>query len=66
MLCHRYINRIGSIGLCFNAEKEFKVKQSKPIVICVFDKNAMKEYINLQTILEKLVLVLKSILEKQN
>jgi histidyl-tRNA synthetase len=32
-------------------KKEFKVKQSKPIVICVFDKNSMKEYIKLQTIL---------------
>jgi histidyl-tRNA synthetase len=30
-------------------KKEFKVKQSKPIVICVFDKNSMKEYIQLQT-----------------
>jgi len=28
-------------------KKEFKVKQSKPVVICVFDKNAMKEYIEL-------------------
>ena len=32
-------------------KKEFKVKQSKPVVICVFDKNAMKDYIKLQTIL---------------
>jgi histidyl-tRNA synthetase len=32
-------------------KKEFKIKQSKPVVICVFDKNAMKEYIKLQTIL---------------
>jgi histidyl-tRNA synthetase len=32
-------------------KKEFKVKQLKPIVICVFDKNSMKEYIKLQTIL---------------
>ena len=32
-------------------KKEFKVKQSKPVVICVFDKNSMKEYIKLQTIL---------------
>ena len=32
-------------------KKEFKIKQSKPIVICVFDKNAMKEYIKLQTVL---------------
>jgi len=32
-------------------KKEFKIKQSKPVVICVFNKNLMKEYINLQTIL---------------
>ncbi len=32
-------------------KKEFKIKQSKPIVICVFDKNSMKEYIKLQTVL---------------
>jgi len=32
-------------------KKEFKVKQTKPVVICVFDKNAMKEYIKLQTTL---------------
>ncbi len=32
-------------------KKEFKIKQSKPVVICVFDKKSMKEYINLQTIL---------------
>jgi len=32
-------------------KKEFKVKQSKPVVICVFDKNSMKDYINLQKIL---------------
>ena len=32
-------------------KKEFKVKQSKPIVICIFDKNLMKEYISLQAIL---------------
>ena len=34
-------------------KKEFKVKQSKPVVICVFDKNLMKEYVGLQTILRK-------------
>merc|ERR1711991_510462 len=34
-------------------KKEFKVKQSKPIVICVFDKNSMKDYINVQTILRE-------------
>ena len=34
-------------------KKEFKIKQSKPIIICVFDKNSMKEYIKLQTILRK-------------
>jgi histidyl-tRNA synthetase len=32
-------------------KKEFKIKQSKPVVICVFDKNLLKEYIKLQTIL---------------
>ena len=32
-------------------KKEFKIKQSKPVVICVFDKKSMKEYIKLQTIL---------------
>ena len=32
-------------------KKEFKIKQSKPVVICVFDKNFMKDYINLQKIL---------------
>ena len=34
-------------------KKEFKIKQNKPTIICVFDKNLMKEYINLQTILRK-------------
>ena len=34
-------------------KKEFKIKQSKPVVICVFDKNSMKEYIKLQTILKR-------------
>ena len=32
-------------------KKEFKIKQSRPVVICVFDKNSMKEYIRLQKIL---------------
>ena len=32
-------------------KKEFKIKQTKPIIICVFEKNLMREYINLQTIL---------------
>ena len=32
-------------------KKEFKVKQSKPVIICVFDKNSMNEYIKLQTTL---------------
>ena len=32
-------------------KKEFKIKQSKPVVICVFDKNSMKEYVKLQTTL---------------
>ena len=34
-------------------KKEFKIKQSKPVVICVFDKNLMREYINVQTILRE-------------
>ena len=34
-------------------KKEFKVKQPKPVVICVFDKNLMKEYISLQTVLRE-------------
>ena len=34
-------------------KKEFKIKQSKPVVICVLDKDLLKEYINLQTILRK-------------
>ena len=32
-------------------KKEFEIKQSKPVVICVFNKDSMKEYIKLQTIL---------------
>ena len=32
-------------------KKEFKIKQTKPVVICIFDKSSMKEYINLQTVL---------------
>ncbi len=32
-------------------KKDFKIKLTKPIVICIFDKNSMKEYINLQNIL---------------
>ena len=31
-------------------KKEFKVKQIKPVVICIFDKKLMNEYINLQKI----------------
>ncbi len=34
-------------------KKEFKVKQIRPIVICVFEKNSMKDYIKLQTILRE-------------
>ena len=34
-------------------KKEIKVKQYKPVVICIFDKKFMKEYINLQAILRK-------------
>ena len=32
-------------------KKNFKVKQSKPVVICIFAKDSMREYINLQKIL---------------
>ena len=32
-------------------KKEFKIKQSKPVVICVFNKNLMSDYIDLQKIL---------------
>ncbi len=32
-------------------KKEFQIKQSKPVVICVFDKNSMGKYLNLQTLL---------------
>ena len=32
-------------------KKEFKINQSKPVVICIFDKNLMKNYIKLQTTL---------------
>ena len=32
-------------------KKEFKIKQSKPIVICVLNKNLMKDYVDLQKIL---------------
>jgi histidyl-tRNA synthetase len=32
-------------------KKEFKIKQTKPVVICVFDKSLMKEYIVLQNTL---------------
>ncbi len=47
-----------SIGLdrlvyALTQKKEFKIKQSKPVIICVFDKNLMKEYVGLQTILRK-------------
>ena len=34
-------------------KKDFKIKQSKPIVICILDKNFMKEYINLQKLLRE-------------
>jgi histidyl-tRNA synthetase len=34
-------------------KKDFKIKQSKPVVICVFDKNLLKDYIKLQTILRE-------------
>ena len=32
-------------------KKDFKIKQTRPVVICIFDKSSMKEYINLQTVL---------------
>jgi len=35
-------------------KKEFQIKQSRPVVICVFDKRLMKNYINLQTVLRKI------------
>jgi histidyl-tRNA synthetase len=34
-------------------KKEFKIKQSKPVVICVFNQSAMKDYIKLQTTLRE-------------
>ena len=34
-------------------KKEFKIKQSKPVVICVFEGDFMKEYINIQSLLRK-------------
>ena len=34
-------------------KKDFEVKQSKPVVICVFDKKSMREYINILKILRK-------------
>ncbi len=34
-------------------KKEFKIKQTKPVVIIVFDKNFMKEYINIQSLLRE-------------
>ncbi len=45
-----------SIGLdrlvyALTQKKEFKIKQTKPIVICIFEKSSMKDYIGLQTIL---------------
>ena len=30
-------------------KKDFKIKQSRPVVICVFEKNSMKDYIKLLT-----------------
>ena len=34
-------------------KKQFKIKQLKPVVIIVFDKNFMKEYINIQSLLRE-------------
>ena len=53
MLCHWYINRFRSIIYALMQKKEFKIKQSKPVVICVFSKNSMKEYIDLQKLLRE-------------
>ena len=30
-------------------KKEFDIKSNKPVVICVFDKNSIAEYVKLQT-----------------
>ncbi len=32
-------------------KKKIKLKQSRPVIICIFDKNLMKDYIDLQKIL---------------
>jgi len=32
-------------------KKDFKIKQSRPVVICVFEKNSMKDYIKLITLI---------------
>ena len=34
-------------------KKEFKIKQSKPVIICTFDKKATKEYIKLLKLLRE-------------
>ncbi len=34
-------------------KKDFKIKQSKPVVICVFDKKYSREYVNLQRVLRE-------------
>ncbi len=34
-------------------KKEFNLNQSKPVVICVFDKNLMREYIKILSLLRK-------------
>ena len=34
-------------------KKNFEIRKTKPVVICVFDKNSMKDYISVQTILRK-------------
>ena len=46
---------VGSIITAIDGvqKKEFKMIRPRPVVICVFDKNLIKEYINLQTILRK-------------
>ena len=46
-------------------KKDFKIKSTRPVIICVFDKNRIKEYIEILTIiLEIQILVLRFIQEK--
>ena len=46
-------------------KKDFKIKSTRPVIICVFDKNKIKEYIEiLNKLRECQILVLKFIQEK--